>query len=86
VTASVYVAEDARIGFANRAFPADALEGQVVAIAERIARVPPELQALAFHQRVSLDYRQELKAGVTRALGKRDAPFGDYRTSREETS
>jgi enoyl-CoA hydratase len=49
-------------------------------------RAGTELQALAFHQRVSLDYRQELKEGVTRALSKRDAPFGDYRTSREETS
>jgi enoyl-CoA hydratase len=106
-------AEAARIGFANRAFPAEALEERVVAIAARIARIPPdlqqlnkrsvhrameimgmraairagtELQALAFHQRASLDYRQELKEGVTRALSKRDAPFGDYRTSREETS
>jgi enoyl-CoA hydratase len=107
-------AEAARIGFANRAYPAPELDAQVLAIAARIAVIPPELQqlnkravhrameimgmraairagteiqALAFHQRPSLEYRQELKQGLTRALSKRDAPFGDYRTtSREETS
>jgi hypothetical protein len=50
-------------------------------------RAGTEIQALAFHQRPSLEYRQELRQGLTRALSKRDAPFGDYRTtSREETS
>ncbi len=50
-------------------------------------RAGTEIQALAVHQRASLNYRQELQQGVTRALSKRDAPFGDYRTtSREETS
>jgi enoyl-CoA hydratase len=50
-------------------------------------RAGTELQALAFHQRASLAYRPELKEGLTRALNKRDAPFGDHRTtSREETS
>jgi enoyl-CoA hydratase len=33
-------------GFANRAFPADQLGDEVLAIAARVAKVPPDLQAL----------------------------------------
>jgi enoyl-CoA hydratase len=33
-------------GFANRAFPAETLDAEVVAIAGRVAKVPPDLQAL----------------------------------------
>ena len=33
-------------GFANRAFPADKLDAEVLAIAERVAKVPADLQAL----------------------------------------
>ena len=33
-------------GFANRAFPADELDDRVLEIAERVAKVPPDLQAL----------------------------------------
>mgnify|MGYP001810153375 CR=1 FL=1 len=29
-------------GFANRAFPADDLDAEVLAIAERVAKVPPD--------------------------------------------
>ena len=76
-------------------------------MAERIAKVPPdlqrlnkrsihrameiqgmraairagtEIQALAFHQRSSREYLKEFAKGVTQALDKRDAQFGDYRT------
>jgi enoyl-CoA hydratase len=35
--------EAARIGFANRAYPADRLEAEVLAVAVRIAGVPSEL-------------------------------------------
>ncbi|MBX6388522.1 MAG: enoyl-CoA hydratase/isomerase family protein [Frankia sp.] len=38
--------EAARIGFANRAYPADRLEDEVLAIARRIAGVPSELTQL----------------------------------------
>lgn len=38
--------EAVEAGFANRAFPADRLEGEVLAIAGRVAKVPPDLQAL----------------------------------------
>jgi enoyl-CoA hydratase len=33
-------------GFANRAFPVDKLDAEVLAIAERVAKVPADLQAL----------------------------------------
>lgn len=38
--------EAAEAGFANRAFPLDQLEDAVLAVAERVAKVPPDLQAL----------------------------------------
>ena len=101
-------AEAARLGFANRAFPAAELEERVLEIAERVAKVPAdlqqlnkrsvhrareimglraavragtEIQALGFHQRSSREYLAELAKGVTRALDRRDAKFGDYRTA-----
>jgi enoyl-CoA hydratase len=33
-------------GFANRAFPAEQLDGEVLAIAQRVAKVPADLQAI----------------------------------------
>ena len=39
-------AEAVVAGFANRSFPADRLEDEVLAIAQRVAKVPPDLQAL----------------------------------------
>jgi enoyl-CoA hydratase len=96
-------------GFANRAFPASSLDDEVLAIAERVAKIPSdllalnkraahrameamgiragirataEIQALGFHQRSSREYMQAFAAeGVTAALSKRDAQFGDYRES-----
>jgi enoyl-CoA hydratase len=38
--------EAARLGWANRSFPAEALESAVVAMAERVSQVPPDLQQL----------------------------------------
>jgi enoyl-CoA hydratase len=38
--------EAAASGFANRAFPADRLEEEVLAIARRVAKIPRDLQAL----------------------------------------
>jgi enoyl-CoA hydratase len=99
--------EAVRVGFANRAFAAMELDQRVLEIAERVAKIPTELQqinkrsvhrameimgmraairagtelqALAFHQPASIEYRQELKRGVTDALTGRDRQFGDYRT------
>ena len=39
-------AESVEAGFANRAFPLDELDGAVVAMAERVAKIPPDLLAL----------------------------------------
>jgi enoyl-CoA hydratase len=38
--------EAARVGFANRAFPAERLEEEVLGVARRVAKIPPDLQAL----------------------------------------
>lgn len=38
--------EAVEAGFANRAFPADALDDEVLAIAARVAKVPADLQAI----------------------------------------
>jgi enoyl-CoA hydratase len=38
--------EAARLGWANRSFPEDQLEAEVLAVAERISKVPPDLVAL----------------------------------------
>jgi len=103
-------AEAVRMGLANRCFENDDLEEGVLDIAERIAKIPPdlqqlnkrsvhramdimgmraairagtEIQALGFHQRSSREYLKELAQGVNKALDKRDAKFGDYRTSKE---
>jgi len=38
--------EAARIGFANRSFPSDSLQDEVLAIAVRIAGVPSDLQQI----------------------------------------
>ena len=42
-------------GFANRSFPADELDGAVLAVAERVAKVPSDLQALEQARRASGD-------------------------------
>jgi enoyl-CoA hydratase len=38
--------EAVEAGFANRSFAADALDAEVLAVAQRVAKVPPDLQAL----------------------------------------
>ena len=102
--------EAVRLGFANRAFPEADLEGEVLAMAERIAKVDPELaqlnkrlvhrqmeamgmraglragtdlHALGWHTPASRAYMAELRQGVTQALDRRDAGFGDYRTKKD---
>ncbi len=38
--------EAVRVGFANRAFPADRLDDEVLAIAERVAKIPTDVQQM----------------------------------------
>ena len=105
---SISGTEAVRLGWANRAFPAADLEASVLAVAERIALLPPDIVqlnkrtvhramdhmglrqsiragtdicALGIHQESFEVFLNEMKhKGLTAALQKRDAPFGDYRT------
>jgi enoyl-CoA hydratase len=66
--------EAVRLGFANRAFGAEALEGEVMAMAERIAKVDPELaqlnKRLVHRQMEAMGLRAGLRAGTDlHALG-----------------
>jgi enoyl-CoA hydratase len=66
--------EAVRLGFANRAFPEADLEGEVLAMAERIAKVDPELaqlnQRLVHRQLEAMGMRAGLRAGTDlHALG-----------------
>ncbi|HIG42512.1 MAG: enoyl-CoA hydratase-related protein [bacterium] len=60
--------EAAEYGFANRAYPVDQLESAVLEIAERIAKVPPDLQQInkrAVHRQMdSMGIRAAIRAGT----------------------
>ncbi|HEX7034436.1 MAG TPA: enoyl-CoA hydratase-related protein [Pseudomonadales bacterium] len=100
--------EAVECGFANRNFPEAELEERVLAIAERVAKTPSDLQQInkrAVHRqmeamgiragiRAGTEMQQlavftqttqahlaELRKGLTAALSKRDAAYGDYRTA-----
>lgn len=67
-------AEAARLGFANRAFPSGRLEAETLAMAERIAKVDPELaqlnKRLVHRQMEAMGLRAGLRAGTDlHALG-----------------
>ena len=66
--------EAVRLGFANRAFPSDQLETEVLAMAVRIAQVDPELaqlnKRLVHRQMEAMGIRAGLRAGTDlHALG-----------------
>ena len=67
-------AEAARMGYANRAFPLERLEAETLAMAERIAKVDPELaqlnKRLVHRQMEAMGLRAGLRAGTDlHALG-----------------
>jgi enoyl-CoA hydratase len=71
---SISGAEAARLGFANRAFPAAELEKQVLELAQRVAKIPPDLQQLnkrSVHRAMEvMGIRAALRAGTdVQALG-----------------
>ncbi len=99
--------EAATSGFANRAYPADVLEEEVLTIAERVAKTPSdlqqmnkravhrqmdamgiragiragtEMQTLATYTETAQAHLADIRKGLTQALTKRDAEYGDYRT------
>jgi enoyl-CoA hydratase len=105
--------EAVECGWANAAFPVDDLDEKVLAVASKIAKVPPdvvqinkrvvhrqmevmglrtgvrigtELCALGTHQKTLRAFVSDMQNGLTEALTKRDAPFGDYRTAGNQPS
>jgi enoyl-CoA hydratase len=75
--------EAAREGWANRAFPADHLDREVLAVAEQIAQVPPELVQLnkrAVHRQMEhMGLRQGLRAGTELcALGTHTQAMAEF--------
>jgi enoyl-CoA hydratase len=60
--------EAAQCGFANRAYPAGTLEAEVLAIAERVSKVPPDLQQInkrSVHRAMEImGMRDGLRAGA----------------------
>jgi enoyl-CoA hydratase len=75
--------EAARIGFANRAYPAAELEAAVLDLAERVAKIPPDLQALnkrSVHRAMDImGMRAALRAGTEiQALGFHQRAAREY--------
>lgn len=69
LTGDALSAEEAvRVGFANRAFAAAELEGEVLKIAERVAKIPPEVQQInkrSVHRAMeAMGLRAAIRAGT----------------------
>jgi enoyl-CoA hydratase len=80
---SISGSEAARVGFANRAFPPDALEAGVLEIAQRVARIPSDLQQLnkrSVHRAMEIrGMRDALRAGTEiQALGFHQRTAKEY--------
>jgi enoyl-CoA hydratase len=80
---SITGVEAARLGFANRAFPAGELEKQVLEIAQRVAKIPPDLQQLnkrSVHRAMEImGMRAALRAGTEiQALGFHQRSAREY--------
>jgi enoyl-CoA hydratase len=80
---SISGVEAARCGFANRAFPAEALETGVLEIAARVARIPTDLQQLnkrSVHRAMEImGMRDALRAGTEiQALGFHQRSAREY--------
>jgi len=81
--------EAVRLGFANRAFPADRLEAETLAMASRIAQVDPELaqlnKRLVHRQMEAMGIRAGLRAGTDlHALGWHTGASRAYMTRMRE--
>jgi enoyl-CoA hydratase len=81
---SISGAEAARIGLATRAYPAAELEASVLAIAQRVARIPVDLQQLnkrSVHRAMEImGMRAAIRAGTEiQALGFHQRSSREYR-------
>ena len=81
--------EAVRLGFANRAFDTGDLEGEVLAMAQRIAKVDPELaqlnKRLVHRQMEAMGMRAGLRAGTDlHALGWHTPASRDYMAKMRE--
>jgi enoyl-CoA hydratase len=86
---SISGVEAAREGWANRAFPADRLDDEVLAVAERIAEVPPELVQLnkrAIHRQMDhMGMRQGIRSGTELcALGTHTNAMAEFQKAIQE--
>jgi enoyl-CoA hydratase len=75
--------EAVEAGMANRAFPADQLDDEVLGVAERVAQIPPELLALnkrAAHRAMeAMGIRDGIRATADiQALGFHQPPSREY--------
>src|SRR6476646_4129430 len=75
--------EAVRLGWANRAFPADALDAEVLKVAERIALIPTDVVSLnkrTVHRAMdAMGLRAAIRAGTELcALGTKTATFDDF--------
>ncbi|HEY2048585.1 MAG TPA: enoyl-CoA hydratase-related protein [Caulobacteraceae bacterium] len=81
--------EAVRLGFANRAFPLEKLDSETLAMAERIAKVDPELaqlnKRLVHRQMEAMGLRAGLRAGTDlHALGWHTGASRAYMTQMRE--
>lgn len=82
--------EAVRLGFANRAYPKEQLETETLAMAERIAKVDPELaqlnKRLVHRQMEAMGMRAGLRAGTDlHALGWHTAASHEYMAKMRES-
>ena len=75
--------EAVRLGWANRAFPEDQLDTEVVAVAQRIAQLPPDIVALnkrTVHRAMDhMGIRHSIRAGTELcALGTKQSSFVEF--------
>jgi enoyl-CoA hydratase len=60
-------AEAAQLGWANRSFPAQALDAEVLAVADRVSKIPPDLQQInkrSVHRAMeTMGIRNAIRAG-----------------------
>lgn len=80
--------EAVQLGWANRAFPADELDDRVLEIAERIAKVPPELvqmnKRVVHHQMDIMGFRAGIRAGTELcALGTHTNAMREFLAARQ---